>query len=285
MRGIYTVVALLLLPLAAVPLAAGQVTLTGGVANVAPVVGVASFGTSSYDPTANGNTAVAASVAVVDTNGCSDVNGGSATVMASIVLATDSTQVLAGPTQMTAGSCTTGTSQAFTISLNMPYYAAATNYKVKVIATDRAAGANTLVSAATFAYTTLTAMGSSTPNGFSFGSAVAPGSSSPTGQSIAIYNGGNTQVDATLLGTELTLASPAATIPVDAIKYSINSDMSSSGTMSGSSATLSTFNLAAGNAASKALYLQLVVPTPTTVGAYLPAGTYTGTVTVGVVAG
>lgn len=282
MRGNPTLLALLLvLPLAAVPLAAGQVTLTGGVANVTPVVGAPSFG-ASFDPTANGNTAVPVTVSVVDSNGCSDVNGGSSSVLASILKSSDSSVVVTA-TQMTAGSCTAGVTQAFSLSLNMPYYAAATTYKVRVVATDRAAAANTATSAGTFTYTSLVAMGTSTPTGFSFGSAVSPGSSSPTNQGVAVYNGGNVQVDVTVLGTDLTLASPAATLSVDSVKYSLNSDMSSSAALATGSTTLTAFDLAPASGASKTLYLQLVVPSAAS--SYLPAGTYTGTVTVGVVSG
>ncbi|HEX2065227.1 MAG TPA: hypothetical protein VHI93_00290 [Candidatus Thermoplasmatota archaeon] len=271
---------LLLAAVVAAPVAA-QVAVTGSVGNIAPLVASVSFG-SSFDPTANGNTAVPVTAVITDTNGCSDVNGGASTVTASIVKASDGS-VAVPPVAMAFVGCALGVQATFTKDLDMPYHAAATAYKVAITATDRATASISILSVGTFAYTSLVAIGTSTPSGFSFGPGVTPGSSSPANQGIAIHNGGNSVVDATVLGTDLTLASPAATIPVGSIKYSLNPDMSASAALAASSATLTGFDLAAGADSSRTLYLQLVAPSAA--GQYVPAGSYTGTLTVGVVEG
>jgi hypothetical protein len=59
--------------------------------------------------------------------------------------------------------------------------------------------------------------------------------------------------------------------------------MSGSSALTGSAATLSSFDLAAGASSSANLYWQLTVPDGSS--QWIPSGTYTGTLTVGAVSG
>ncbi|MEA3166086.1 MAG: hypothetical protein QOJ26_955, partial [Thermoplasmata archaeon] len=90
-------------------------------------------------------------------------------------------------------------------------------------------------------------------------------------------NYGNMQMDAQVSGTALTLGSDS--IPVSAMAYSLASDLTGSAALSGSAATLSSFDLGSGSSSSKSIYFQLTPPTG------LPAGTYTGTLTVAAISG
>jgi hypothetical protein len=137
-----------------------------------------------------------------------------------------------------------------------------------------------VLSLATFNFAQLAALNS--PSSLSLGSSLSPGDTSSIG-SLTISNYGNIQIDTQVSGTAPTATSPAATLPVGSVTYSLNSNMGSSTALAGSSATMSSFDLGAGVGNSKNLYWQMVVPTGAS--QYVPAGTYTSTVTVTAVAG
>lgn len=287
MRTSWIAVTLALLLLGSLaPLAGAQVTITGGVGNVTPVITSVTVG-SSFSPTSGTTTDIPIIAVITDTNGCNDLNTGSASVTASIIKPDGSTVHVAASSSIYSSCAVGGIAATFTKTLTMNYYDAAatagSTYKVKIVAVDQAgATVNNVASFTTFSYASLVAM--SAPSTFSFGSSVSPGVATAAGVGIAITNAGNSQIDTQVSSTALTLSSPAATIPVSALTYSLSSNMASPATMTGSSVTISTFDLTAGVSSAKTVYLQLTVPAASD-SQYIPAGSYTGTVTVTAVSG
>lgn len=273
-------IAALMLALGLAPAATAQLPIGGGIGNVVPVITSVTV-SGSYDPTAGTTTSVPVSTVVTDTNGCSDLTTGSASVTGAVYTSGDVLAV--APAALAFSSCSLGVAATFTGNLLMPFHAAAGTYKVRIAATDQAAGSisASLAGAPTITYTTLVAM--NTPASFSFSADVDPGETTAIGQGIAITNKGNAQIDAQVSGTALTLSSPSASIAVGNIAYSLSSDMSSSSALTGSAVAITAFDLASGASSAKTLYLQLTAPTAAS--QYLPAGTYSGTLTVTAVSG
>lgn len=276
------VVGPILLSLALLALAlpvTAQVDLGGGIVNVTPAITSVTVA-ASFDPTAGTTTSIPVTTVITDTNGCSDLSSGG-TVTAAIYTSGDVLTVAA--TTLSFSSCSLGVAATYSGNVPMQFYTAAGTYKVRISATDQALAnvlAN-LATAPTFAYTSLVAM--SSDSSFSFGTTLNPGDSSATGSGVAVTNAGNAQIDTQVSGTALTLASPAASIAVSNVKYSLSSDLSGSTSLSGSAAAITAFNLAAGASSAKTIYLQLTVPSAAS--QYLPAGTYTGTMTITAVSG
>ncbi|MEK6976555.1 MAG: hypothetical protein AABY18_09465 [Candidatus Thermoplasmatota archaeon] len=271
----------MLLGLGLAPLASAQLPIGGDITNVVPVVTSVTVTGSSFDPTSGTTTSIPVTTVITDTNGCNDLTTGSSSVTVAVYTSGD--VVLVSPAALTYASCSLGVAATFSGNALMPFHAAAGTYKVRVAATDQAAGAvsASLVTAPTFTYGSLVAM--TTAASFSFSAAVAPGASTAVSQGIDITNKGNGVMDAQVSGTALTLSSPSASIAVSNVAYSVNSDMSSSTALSGSATSLAAFDLAAGASSSKTLYLQLTAPSAAS--QYLPAGTYSGTLTVTAVSG
>jgi hypothetical protein len=273
-------IAAMLLAIGLAPGVAAQVPIGGGITNVVPVITSVTV-SGSYDPTAGTTTSIPVSTVITDTNGCSDLTTGSASVTGAIYTNADALSV--APAALSFSSCSLGVAATFTGNLLMPFHAAAGTYKIRVAATDQAAGAVSaaLASAPTITWTTLVAV--TTDATFSFSASVAPGAATAIGQGIAITNKGNAQIDTQVSGTALTLASPAASIAVGNVAYSLNSDMTSSTALTGSAAGIGAFDLASGASSAKTLYLQLTAPSAAS--QYLPAGTYSGTLTITAVSG
>lgn len=249
------------------------------ISNTAPVVLSVSL-PSSVSPTAGSTTSVSTSIVIEDLNGCSDVQYVNLTV-----LKPDGTTHISS-SEATYSSCSDGTNATYTKTFSMNYHDAAallTNYyKVKILATDAAGatGDNTL-DLALFNYAELVALNLNLST-VSLGTSIVPNTTTTT-KELGVSNYGNVQIDVQLSGTDLAHATESASIAVGNLKYSTASDMSGSAALSGSATTLSAFDLAKGSGSSKTLYWQLSVPSGDN--QWIPSGSYSGTLTVGAVAG
>lgn len=270
-----SVAALLLLGLAAAPAVHG-VDLGAGILNVAPTIlsiSLSGLTSGTLTPSAGTTASITATVVAVDTNGFADISG----VTVGIIKPDGSTVHLAqSAASFSSGSLLQAT---YTKSLSMTFHDAAalttSTYKVKAIATDAAAATGTnLLTLAVFNYGQLVAVNA--PASLDLGSSLSPGIAGSIA-SLSLQNYGNVQMDSQVSGTALTYSS--SSIPVSAMAYSLASDLSGPAALSTSAATLSSFDLASGASSSKSIYFQLTPPEG------LPAGTYTGTLTVAAVSG
>jgi hypothetical protein len=276
MRGISAALAALLLAgLCAIP-PTNAVDLGAGITNVAPtIVSITLSGLSSgtLTPSSGGSASVTATVVAADTNGFADISG----VTVGIIKPDGTTIHLAqAAASFSSGSLLQAT---YTKSLSMNFYDAAalttSTYKVKAIATDAAAATGTnALTLAVFNYGQLVAVNA--PASLDLGSSLTPGVAGSI-SSVSLQNYGNMQMDAQVSGTALTFSSNS--ISVGAMAYSLASDLSGSSALTGSAATLSSFDLGSGSSSAKSIYFQLTPPTG------LPAGTYTGTLTVAAISG
>ena len=253
-----------------------------GLGNIAPTITTVTLSSSSLTPTAGTTTSFTVTVVAADLNGFADIGSGVPGAVTVGILKPDGSTVHVVQSAATFSSGS-GFSVTYTKTLTMNYYDAAalltSTYKVKVVVTDsQGATADNLLALATFNYAQLAALNA--PASVNDGSSISPGTSGSIA-TMAISNYGNIQIDVQISGT--APANGANTIPVGSVKYSLNSDMSSSTALTGSTATLSSFDLAGGAGASKNLYWQLTIPSGST--QYVPAGTYTSTLTVTAVAG
>ncbi|MEA3203717.1 MAG: hypothetical protein QOI63_1396 [Thermoplasmata archaeon] len=253
--------------------------LSGGVVNVPPTLVSVTLGSSSLTPTAGTTTSLVTTIVVSDLNGFNDISS----VLVTILKPDGTTvHVAAAAASFVSGS---GVQATYTKTSTMNYADAAalttSTYKVKVTATDsQGAAVNNLLSLGTFNYAQLAALNS--PSSLDLGSSLSPGDTSAIG-ALAISNYGNIQIDTQVSGTAPAVTSPAATLPIGSVTYSLNSNMASSSALSTSAVTAGSFDLGAGVGNSKNLYWQMAVPTGAS--QYVPAGTYTSTVTVTAVAG
>lgn len=270
------ILALLFTGVALAP-AAGAVDLGAGITNVAPVIlsiTLSGLSSGTLTPSSGTTASLTATVVATDTNGFADITG----ITVGIVKPDGSTvHVAQGAASFSSGSLLSAT---YTKTLSMNFYDAAalttSTYKVKAIATD--AGLLTAVNAltmATFNYAQLVAVNA--PSSLDLGSSLTPGEAGSI-TSISLQNYGNMQMDAQVSGTALTLDVDNV-IPVSAMDYGLDSGLSDAAALSGSAATLSSFDLASGSSSSKSVYFQLTPPEG------LAAGTYTGTLTVAAVSG
>jgi hypothetical protein len=267
------------LPLVALAPAASAVELESSIANVAPAVvsiSLAGLTSGTLVPVAGGTATLTATVVASDANGFNDIT--SVTVG---IIKPDGTSVhVAQGAGTFTGSGGGGLQSTYTRTLTMNYYDAAalttTTYKIKAVATDVGGltGTNALT-LATFNYGQLVALNAPASVALG-GSGVNPGAAGSV-MSVSIQNYGNQQMDTQVSGTALTFS--GNTIPVGSIAYSLSSDMSGSTALTGSAATLSSFDLASGSSSARTTYFQLTAPTG------LPPGSYTGTLTVAAVAG
>lgn len=267
---------LVLLLVALAPSAAG-VDVTATIGNVAPVVvsiTLSGLTGGALSPTAGTTSSLTATVVASDVNGAADVDE----IAVGITKPDGSTVHVAE--SAASFSSNSGLLATYTKTLTMNYYDAAalgaSKYKVTATATD-VGGLFDLseLTMAEFNYNQLVAL--SAPSTFAL-SASAGGSSAAT--ALAVNNYGNVQIDTQVSGTALTYNS--VSIAVGDIDYSLDSGMASPTDLTGSAATISTYNLAPANGAAKSIYFQL---TPTTPADGLPAGPYTGTLTVTAVSG
>lgn len=110
---------------------------------------------------------------------------------------------------------------------------------------------------------------------FTSGGTMDPGTTT-TPSSITIENMGNVQVDLEVSGTDLV--GDAATIAVERVLHALNETMSPGAALSTSGTTVSDFDLAAGEGSTKPLWFTLTIPSGED--QFIPAGTYSGTVTI-----
>lgn len=263
---------------AGLPASAGDLGVD--VANSPPVVTSVTL-PSTVTPTAGATTSVSTTVVVTDLNGHNDV-----TSVAVEILKPDSstTHVASASATRTSASATSATyTRTFTMAYHDAPATGSSTYKVKVTVTDAAGATGTNVAdLAVFNYAELAALslGSET---MEFGTDVAPGATSSAVAS-SVANRGNVRVDVQVSGTALAHDTVAdASIPVSSVAYSTSSDMSGSAALSGSATTLTDFDLATGSSSAKDLHWTISVPSGDS--QYVPSGDYTGTLTLGAVAG
>ena len=263
--------------LAFVP-ATQAVDLTAGLLNVAPAV--VSVTLPTVTPTAGTTTDVATTIVVSDANGYNDVSS----VEVTVLKPDGSTVHVAAASATFSSGLALEATYTYTFQMNFhdPAATGTTTYMIRIVATDAAGatGDNTL-SLATFNYAQLAALnvGSSA---ISLGTTLQPGdTTSIVGESIQNY--GNVQIDVQMSGTALSHATEAASIPVGAVTYSLAGDMTGAAALSGTPATLASFDLAAGASSARSIYVRADIPSGSST--WLPSGTYTGTLTVTAVQG
>lgn len=250
------------------------------VTNVAPVVVSVSL-PGSATPTAGTTTSVSTTIVVQDINGYNDISS----VTLEVLKPDGSTTHIASSAATFSSSLNTTDAQ-YTKSFSMNFYddsaLTTSTYKVKIVVTD-AGGltGNNLLNLAVFNYNQLVALNLAAGT-LDFGTNIEPASTSAT-QSASVQNYGNVQIDVQLNGTTLTHESVAASIAVGYLNYSLNSDMSSKSSLTSSPVTLSSFDLVKGASSSRLTYYALTVPSGSD--QWVPSGNYTGTLTVGAVAG
>lgn len=252
---------------------------TTDVANLAPVILDVTLPSDVFSPTSGSTTSITTTISVSDENGCADLEWVNVTVLDP----SDATHI--GWAQATKDSCTL-TSGTWTHTFDMQYHddpaLSTDHYKVKVRATDsEGASDETLVGNLTlFNYEELAALNLQSST-LDFG-VLDPNTTSAT-KSLSVENFGNVQIDAQLNGTNLTHGTESASIHVNELAYSLNSDMSNSDSLTLDPVTNTTFDLAHGSGSTKSLYWQLTVPS----GAdqWIPSGTYTGDLTITAVKG
>lgn len=262
----------LLAPLGLLPLAA-SVPSSAAVLNKVPDIQSVSVA-ATVTPTAGGTTSVAATIVASDNNGANDLLG----VTLQVLKPDSSVHTAAGAATLVSSS---GKSATWTRTFTMAFHDDPGTYKLVAVVTDKQSATGDNVAAPqTFAYATLAALslGAGT---LGLGS-IEPGAAS-TVQAIGVQNHGNVRIDVQVNGTALSLASPAASLPVGSLKYSGASDMSGAAALSATPATLGAFDLAKGPSSSQSLYWRLDVPDGDA--QYVPPGTYTGDLTIGAVAG
>lgn len=179
-----------------------------------------------------------------------------------------------------------GKTATWTHSFDMNYYDAPGNYTVEITVTDRDGSTDT--STTTFEYDSLAALSTNTSTvTFDDGSggALTPGTNTHANpENVSIENAGNILVDLSFSGTDLADGS-GNTIPVNHTHLDTDQDNNFSTNeyqLSTSTQTDTTFDLAPstdGTAATDYVLFAIHTPSP------LPAGTYTGTVTLEAVSG
>jgi hypothetical protein len=256
------------------PLAgASPVNNNANVANKVPTVYSNSM-PASVSPTAGSTSNVWVEVVFEDGNGHNDISGATVTIYESD---NSTVHVAAGSATKTGGS---GKRATYNYTFAMDYDDAAGTYYVRAAGTDREGDVATAY--ISFDYGTLAALsidvGSVTLNpGGDEASELQPGEDSRSSPASAtITNSGNTQLDLQFSGTDLD-GPDGASIPIANVLYSRSSDMSGETAFSGSAQTDAGFNLA--RSGSKSAYFAVQVPEG------IPAGSYTGTVTLAAIAG
>lgn len=262
---------------AALPVGTAQLSTSAVVGNLVPVIQDVSV-PSTVNPTAGGTTTVPVTITVSDSNGFQDI--ASVTVA---VYKPDGSTVHIAASSATSNGDGSGVAETYSHSFAMQYHddAAVDNdtYKVRATATD-AKGAVSAVSESVFTYTELVAMSVDAAS-LDFGS-MDPGTRSDV-TSLAVSNKGNTMIDLDTSGTDLSDGNGHA-MDVGRIKYDlIGSNMGNESALTSAAHTNTGFDLGYGPAMSKSTWWQLDVPSGEE--QYLPAGSYSGTVTLSAVQG
>lgn len=268
--AVLVVVALLAAPLA---LAASS---KARVANERPSVGAIS-GPSSVTPTAGGNTTVTLTLAARDPNGHADL----ARVTVE-VLRPDGTVLR--PARDATPVSGNGQTRTFSYSFSMAYHDPPTSgearYKAFVTALDsKGQSATNSASLYTFAFEEIAALSVET-EAVDFGADLAPGDKTPV-VAVPVENRGNVRIDVTVAGTALAHASENAAIPASRATYATAANMTGSAPLATTAATLADFDL--DPAGARDLYFEVGVPDGGS--QWLPAGRYTGTLTLGAIEG
>ncbi len=276
----------------ALAMVAGSVILPGGlaedtsvtVANVAPVVNSVSLADDTLTPTAGSTTSATATITVEDVNGCNDL----VDVRPDVNTPDNATTLVDGGSLLqTWDSCTLGVA-TYTWTFQMQYYhdpATSSGYNIYVVAED-ASGVKTnnaldVGSLLTFTYAELAALNLNQTT-VDFGSGIEPdATTSPF--TLGVENYGNVQIDVSLSGASLDHATEDASIAASNVKYHTAKTLADASDLSGTSTTVTAFDLAKGSGSSSPLYWWLAVPS----GAdqWIPSGDYSGTVTVSAVKG
>lgn len=257
----------------------GAVAVSAGIVNVAPtIVSITLSGLTAgtLTPVSGTTASFTATVVAADTNGFNDISS----VTVGIIKPDGSTVQLAESAATFVSSGGAGLQATYTKTLTMNFYDAAatgaSTYKVKATATDAGALTGTnLLTLATFNYGTLVALNAPASVDLG-GSGINPGAAGAI-TSLSVQNYDNQRIDTQVSGTDLTYSS--SSIPVADVAFGLASDLTGSTALATSAATLSSYDLVTGASSSRAIYFQLTAPTG------LPAGTYTGTLTVTAVAG
>lgn len=239
---------------------------------------------TSFTPSAGTTRAVYVCAEFADQNGYNDVCATGATRTFSVTnSASASISTAANPKSSVALSCATGsgTAVAATGAFNMEYWrpwassGAANLYRVSVSVVDVAAASASAVG--TYGYANLTAI--SAPASLALGGALAPAATGAEA-TANIYNNGNVAFSIQASGTALTGGSKSQTIAAGNLKWGAASGLYGAKTaLTGSAVNTA---VAAGVETSdtpttRALYLQLAAPSGGS--QWVPADTYSGTVT------
>lgn len=248
---------------------------TTSLPNFTPTITSVSLSSSALDPTPGATTPLTVTINVADDNGYLDVTS----VTVSLLEPGTTVFSAAAAATRTSGSGLTAT---YTKSYSMQFYDPADTYTVKVVIHDLLNLAQVTDQTQSFTYSSMLAL--SAPASLGLGTNLNPGDVG-SATSLSITNTANTAIDVSVSGTALSHATESATIAASSIKYSLAAGMTSPVTLSGTPTPLTTFSLAKGASSSKSLYFQLTVPSVAASPAgYLPAGTYTGTMTLTAVA-
>ena len=272
-RTILVTLSLVAAGLAALAPGAASVGAGAGVNNKAPAIDGVSV-PATVTPVAGGSVPVLVTATVSDGNGANDL----LTVTIQVLKADNSAYLAAGPATLASA---TGKVATWTRSFSMAFHDDPGTYKIVVVATDKqAATADNAAAPQTFAYATLAALNLGASS-IDLGT-LDPGAASAV-KTLAVQNHGNVRIDVQVNGTALTLASPAASLPVGSLKYGKAVDMSDAAALSATPTAMPAFDLAKGALSLGTLYWQLSVPDGAA--QYVPPGSYTGDLTVSAVAG
>lgn len=283
---------------------------TAGTSNQAPAIGSTYYYASdpssgsgatckatgritSFAPTSGSSTTVYACVEATDANGFEDVcdSAGTSTSEVHRFTVTDqfSNAISTGshPRTNVALTCATGSGTAVALlgSFQMEYWrpagtAAGTSAYRFVPEVSDVAGAAASSNPATFDYTDLTSIDSTTTGTINLGGSFTPGTTG-TETSASIYNKGNVNFTIHVSSTSLTGGSRIQTIAASNLKWAASASVAygSKTAMSGSSTStgIAANREAADGTTAYPVYLQLAVPSASS--QWVPADTWTGTVT------
>lgn len=233
---------------------------------------------ASLVPSAGSTTSVALTITVSDENGYQDIASVSYTVYKP-----DGTTEHRSATAADSNDDGSGTTQTYSSSFDMQFYDAPatgnSSYKVRATATDSEAATSDELDG-TFNYTELAALNLS-GSSISFGT-FAPGARSST-STLTVTNHGNVQIDIGTNGTVMTHAD-GLTISESNIKYDLaTSAMEAELDLTAAPFTNAGFDLAPGASSTKDTFWQVAVPSGGS--QYIPAGDYTGAVTISAISG
>lgn len=269
--------AALFVAVAVAPVGSAQLPASAVIGNAIPVVQGIDVA-STVNPTAGGTTTVPLNVTASDSNGFQDLVSVTVTV-----LKPDGSTVHIAASSAASNGDGSGVAQTYAYDFAMNFHddpaVDGATYKVRAVAEDSKGLVSSPVTA-TFSYTELVAM-SIDGSTIDFG-AMDPGERSSVA-GLNVTNKGNTVVDLDTSGTALANGE-GQEIDVDRVKYDINAtNMENERALTESAYTNSDFQLAYGPSSSRSTWWQLDVPSGED--QYLPAGSYSGTVTLSAIQG